>query len=58
LRGELEGHTLEDNLVYFAAMAELEDLEAAGRGGDGVPVNVISPQVEPTGWRRLFGRPG
>jgi hypothetical protein len=57
LKGELEGHTLADNLAYFAAMAELEDLEEAGRGPDGAPVWLISPAVvEESGWRRLFHR--
>jgi hypothetical protein len=41
---------------YADAMAELADLEEAGRGVDGVPVNIVSPDVEPSGWRSWLRR--
>jgi hypothetical protein len=56
LRGELVGHTHRDVLEYADAMSELNDLEEAGRGVDGVPSNVVSPDVEPTGWRSWLRR--
>jgi hypothetical protein len=56
LRGEIEGHTLAENLEHFRRMAELEDLEQQGRAPDGLPAWIISPAVEETGLRRLFHR--
>jgi hypothetical protein len=57
LPGELEGHTLSDNLVYFAVMGELEEAEEAGLV-DGTPAWLISPAVEPGRLGRLFRRRG
>ena len=51
------GHTVQEFLRFQTLLAELEELEQDSRDPAGVPVNVISPEVEPDSlWARLFRR--
>jgi hypothetical protein len=53
LAGELRGHSHRDVIDYASAMAELGDVEPLVSG---TPANIVSPDVEPSGWRSWLRR--
>jgi hypothetical protein len=55
LQGELVGHDHTDVVRHALEVSEIQDDIKAGVV-DGSPAFVISPDVQPSGWRRLFRR--